>query len=148
MIDRSRQLVIRVDLYFGYIFVAAILISACEIPLLAIRTEAARYVLPVGWLALLSFAAARMWQTKITHGLTSELQVYKIVLGCILIWVFSGVAYMAIANLGSAKLTRLGHFVELAFILNAAMAFDVMAICVLGIWLFDRLHALARGTSL
>jgi hypothetical protein len=147
MIDKSKQLVIRVDLYFGQLLMAAIVISACEIPLLAIRVEAARYVLPAGWLALFVFAIGRMWKAKITHGLTSELQVYKIVPGCFIILVFSAFAYSAITNLAAAHINRFSQIAEIAFVLNTAMAFNVMAIGVLGIRLFDKLQAFTRSTS-
>jgi hypothetical protein len=148
MFDKSKQLVIRVDLYFGYILSAAVVVSVCEMPLLALRIEAARYILPFGWLALLLFAVTRMWNTKITHGLTSELQVYKIVVGGFIIWMCSWYAYMVITNPGWARIDQFSHIAEIAFVLNLAMAFNVMSIGVLGIFLFDKLQAFTRATSL
>jgi hypothetical protein len=148
MIDKSKQLIIRVDLYFGYILIAAIFISICEIPLLAIRVGAARYLLPIGWLALLFFATARMWKAKIEHDLTSELQVYKMILGCVIIVMCTSFAYGIITNLEAAQINRFSLVAELVFVLNAIIAFDVVAIGILGIYLFDRIQALTRGTWL
>lgn len=72
MIDPSRQLVLRVDLYANYIFLVAIIISLCEIPILMWRLEAGRYVFVMGWFVLLSLGIRRMWTAKIDHDLTSE----------------------------------------------------------------------------
>jgi hypothetical protein len=138
MIDKSKQLIIRVDLYFGYIFVIAIVISVLELPFLAIWLEAAKYMLPAGWLLLLYLATARMWKVKIEHDLTSDLQVYKIIAYCILVVVCSSISYAFAVRLAPALSNQFLATVKLVFLLNLLVALDVMAIGILGIYGFDK----------
>jgi hypothetical protein len=139
MVDKSKQLIIRIDLYFGYIFLAAVVISILEIPVLAIWLEAAKYILFVGWLVLLFSATARMWKVKIEHDLTSDLQADKILAYCILIMICSSISYPIAAHMAPALTDQFVAMAKFVVLLNLLVALDVMAIGVLSIYCFDKL---------
>ena len=140
MIDKSKQLAIRVDLYFGYIFAAAIVVCILEMPFLARWLEAAKYILPVGWLLFL--VTARMWKVKIEHGLTSDLQVHKIVACCLLTVLCSYISYTIASELRPPLANQFVTTAKFVVLLNLLVALDVMAIGALGIYCFDKLQGM------
>jgi hypothetical protein len=77
MVDKSKQLALRVDLYFVHILAAALIISVCELPLLIHRIEAASFVFLAGWGVLLFVTVWRMLNVTAVHGLNSYLQQKK-----------------------------------------------------------------------
>ena len=140
MIDKSKQLVVRVDLYFGYIFVVAIVVSICEMALLAAWLDAAKFILSIGWLVLLLLATARIWKAKVEYNLTSDLQAYKIISGCFIIMVLSSISYGFAVRLASALANQFVTTAKIVVPLNILVALDVMAIGILGIYCFDKLR--------
>lgn len=145
MIDPSRQLVLRVDLYANYVFLVAIVISICEIPVLMWRLEAGHYIVPLGWSVLLALGIRRMWMVKIDHDLTSRLQVYKIVLISIIISGAGGVAYYFIANIAMMRASRFTEIGLIVSVANGLIGGGVLAAGVLAIWFVDKLAALSRN---
>jgi hypothetical protein len=145
MIDRSRQLVIRVDLYASYIFLIAIVISICEIPVLMWRLDVGRYVLPIGWLALLGLGVRRMWTAKMQHDLTTELQAYKVVLCSIIVLGAASFAYMAthIAIATASRFTEIGLIVSVA---NGIVGLGVLAVGALTLRLAGKISALSHNS--
>src|SRR5438309_1335197 len=131
MIDKSKQLVIRVDLYFVPVLIAALVISICELPLLALWIELARYFISIGWLLLLSFAIKTMLKAKIEHQLTSDLQIYKIVVLFALIAMSSALVWTSVTDLGPAQTSQFGLVVKLVILLNVMATADVYAIGIL-----------------
>jgi len=145
MVDKSKQLVIRVDLYFGYILIVALIISVCELPLLALWIQTARYVFPVGWLLLLLISTRKMWRVKVEHGLTSYLQIYKIVAFCILLLMSGPLVWASATELGPVQASQFGDVAKLVCILNVMATFAIYAMGIVGIYLIDTIRTFGRG---
>jgi|ERR1700712_3667741 hypothetical protein len=141
MIDKSKQLVLRVDLYFSYVLLVACFIAACEVPLLAIWIGASRYLMPVGWLILLTLAIRRMWAAKTEHDLTSDLQVYKIVVLLLLALAISSVVW-AMGIHGPEHTNQLGlvFVIKLAFLVNAMAGIDACVIGILTLYVVEKVN--------
>ena len=102
MVDKSKQLALRVDLYFVHMLIAALISSIAELSLLMLRIEAARFVFLAGWGLLLFVTMRRMLNVTAMHGLTSYLQVHKILAACFLILMTGSLAWMYAVSLGRA----------------------------------------------
>ena len=155
MIDKSKQLVIRVEFYIYYLFNLAVVISVFEVPFFFWRPDVARYVFPIGWLVLFALGIRRMWLVKIENGLTSELQVYKVVVCIIAIifWCLMGYHFVAHYDLTKARSVAQANWaanVEYAkfvvpFVVNSFMTGAVAFGGVITVWLVDNMRvALGR----
>ena len=145
LVDKSKQLALRVDLYFAYILISAIIISICELPLLVLRIEAARLIFLAGWGLLLFVTMRRMLKVTAVHGLNSCLQAYKILAACFLIAVTGSLAWVYAVNLGRAAPIPFWGMVRFVCLINLVASFSICAISILAIYIIDVARSLGRG---
>jgi hypothetical protein len=135
MVDKSKQLALRVDLYFVHILAAALIISVCELPLLIHRIEAA------GWGVLLFVTVWRMLNVTAVHGLNSYLQAKKILASCFLIAVTGSLAWMYAVSLGHAGPIPFWGMVRFVILINLMASFGICALSILAIYLVDSIRS-------
>ena len=141
MVDKSKQLALRVDLYFVHILTAALIISVCELPLLMLRIEAARLVFLAGWGVLLFVTMRRMLNVMAVHGLTSYLQAYKGLASCFLILVTGSLAWMYAVSLGRAAPIPFWGLARFVILINLMASFSVCVISILAIYVIDLIRS-------
>jgi hypothetical protein len=140
MVDKSKQLVTRLDLYGSYLVSITVVVSICELPIVMWWLDLSRYVLPVGRLILLVLGIKRMWLAKSDNGLTSELQFYKLMLGVIIAFACGGFANHLIASFSVVRTNQFGDIGKLVFVVNGVVGFGVYAIGVIVVWLVDKIR--------
>jgi len=141
MVDKSKQLALRVDLYFVQILVAALIVSICELPLLIHRIEAAMFVFLAGWGLLLFATVWRMLNVTAVHGLTSHLQAKKILASCFLIAVTGSLAWMYAVSLGNAAPLPFWGMVRFVILINLMASLGICAMSILAIYLVDLIRS-------
>ena len=145
MVDKSKQLALRVDLYFVHILIAAVIISVGELSLLTLRVESARFIFLVGWGLLLFVAMRRMLNVTAVHGLTSYLQAYKILASCFLILVTGSLAWVYAVSLGRAAPIPFWSFARFVILINLMASLSICAISILAIYVIDLIRSPGRG---
>ena len=139
MIDKSKQLATRVDLYGNYLFVSALLISTCELPILSGSLAFAKFVLPIGWLVLAALGVRRMWRAKADHKLTSKLQFMKLAVGMILVFACGSWAYHLLASVSLVPSVQFIDLCRIVFVANGVVGLGIYVLGVVAIWLLDTL---------
>jgi hypothetical protein len=145
MVDRSKQLALRVDLYFVHTSIAALILSIGELSLLMLRIEAARFVFLAGWGILLFVTMRRMLNVTAMHGLTSYLQTYKILAACLLILLSGSLAWTYGVSLGRAAPIPFWGMVRFVILINLMASFSICAISILAIYVIDLIRSPERG---
>jgi hypothetical protein len=145
MVDKSKQLALRVDLYFVHMLIAALIISIAELPLLMLRIEVARFVFVAGWGLLLFITMRRMLNMTAVHSLTSYLQAYKILAACFLILVTGSLAWMYAGSLGRAVPIPFWGLARFVILINLMASFSICAISIVAIYVIDLIRAPGRG---
>jgi len=136
MIDKSRQLVTRTDLYANYLIALTLIVSISELPLLMWRFDLARYVLPLGWLIILLLGTKRMWRAKTDNELTSELQLIKVIVGLLIAAGCAAYTYHVIESIGTVHVDQIADVGRLVLVVNGAVGFGTYAVCAIVIWLW------------
>jgi hypothetical protein len=139
MIDKSKQLVTRVDLYGSYLVTMTLVVGICELPLLVWRLETAMIVLPVGWTIVLVLGIRRMWEAKTEHRLTPELEFSKIIVGALIAGACGTWLFHVMADIKSFRPHQLTDVVALSVITNGVAGFFAYASGIIAIWLVGAL---------
>jgi hypothetical protein len=141
MVDKSKQLALRVDLYFVHILTAALIISICELPLLMLRIEAASFVFLAGWGLLLFVTMRRMLNVTAVYGLNSYLQTYKILASCFFVLVTGSLAWMYAVSMGRAAPIPFWGMARFVILINLMASFSICAISILAIYVIDLIRS-------
>ncbi|MCC8941026.1 hypothetical protein H8A99_32485 [Bradyrhizobium sp. Arg68] len=141
MVEKTKQLVTRVDLYGNYLASMVLVVALCEFPLLAWRLELARLVLPLGWATMLVLGIQHMWQMKRQHQLTAELQLGRIVAGISIAALCGTWMYHVVADIGTVRSDRLVDIGQLVLVVNGVAALGVYTAGAVLIWLFSALSS-------
>lgn len=142
MVDKSKQLATRVDLYGNYLFASSLLISACELPILFWSLAFAKFILPIGWLTFAALGMRRMWKAKTDRGLNSELNVLKVGVGVIFVVACGSWACHLVASIGSVPSLQFLDLCRVIFVANGMVGLGLYRFGVVAIWLVDTVRVL------
>ena len=141
MVDKTRQLVARVDLYGNYLVSMVPVVSLCEFPFLAWRLDLARFVLPLGWATMLALGIKKMWTIKVEHQLTAELQLGRIVAGIAIAALCGTWMYHVAADIEMVRTDRLFDIGQLVLVVNGVAGLGVYTAGAVIIWLISALSS-------
>jgi hypothetical protein len=137
VVDKSKQLASRVDLYGGYLFASALLISACEIPILFWSLAFAKFILPIGWLTFAALGVRQMWKAKADHGLSSELGIIKVGVGLIIVAGCGSWACHLVASIGTVPSVQFLDLCRIVLVANGVVGLGLYVLGVVAVWLLD-----------
>jgi hypothetical protein len=145
VIDKSRKLATRTDLYGSDLVVSVLLVSTCELPILLLSLSSAKFVLPLGWLALSAFDVRRMWKAKVDHGLSSELKIVQVGGGLILVAAFGSWACHLLASIGTMPSLQFVDVCRVVYVANGVAGLCLYVLGIVAIWLRDSIARVASG---
>jgi hypothetical protein len=138
--SRPKLLILRPDLYTGYLLVVAIIITAIEFGIVALVPRVGQTVLALGWIALVVAAFQRLWSVKITHQLTGKMQIYRVLVAIIAITIISYLAYFSFISAPQAMLLPLSVIARFLVLQNMMAAINSAIIAALGICVIDEIR--------
>jgi hypothetical protein len=140
--SRPNILILRPDLYTGYLLMVAVVITAIEVAIVAWAPRAGQIVLAMGWIALLVLSFDRLWDVKIAYQLTSRMEIYRVFVAFVVVAVLSWVGYISFRSAPEAMLLPLLVAARFLVFQNMIAAVNSAVIAALAIYILDEIREL------